>query len=278
MLKVSSSIQKTHAEPRVVRRGLTIAYWLCFFAALGALVGYIFQGFYPDFVYTFSNVFPPVVSGAAVLSAFFAMRRYWDKIGSRISRIWLCFTLGMLLWFFGELGWAVYTMVLNVEIPYPSIADIFWLSGYLPLFVALLLYLEIFQPAITVKQFLVAGAIVAGMSAIIFSSLMIPVLADVSQYDLVTLSVDLAYPALDLFLFLEAILGLSAFTVTKLKGRISAAWHFMNAAILLNVAADMAFSYTTLNGTYYNGHPIDLLYNFGYILFALAFYVHQKEL
>ena len=123
----------------------------------------------------------------------------------------------MVLWFLGELGWGVYTMFLGVEIPYPSLADIFWLSGYIPLFIALLLYVEFFQPAITVKSFLVAGAIVAGMSAVIFSSLMIPVLADAAEYDMVTLCVSLAYPALDLFLFLEAILGLSVFTVTKMK-------------------------------------------------------------
>lgn len=229
-------------------------------------------------MYTFSNISSPIIAGVAALSSFFALRRYWDKIGSRISRIWLCFTLGMLLWFLGELCWAVYAMFLNVEIPFPSIADVFWLSGYLPLFIALLLYVEIFQPAITVKLFLVAGAIVASMSAIIFSSLMIPVLANASQQDMVTLGVSLAYPALDLFLFLEAILGVSVFTISKLKGRIGVAWHFMNAAILLNVIADMAFSYTTLNNTYYDGHPLELLYHFGYMLFALAFYVHQKEL
>ena len=229
-------------------------------------------------MYTFSNISSPIIAGVAALSSFFALRRYWDKIGSRISRIWLCFTLGMLLWFLGEPCWASYAMFLNVEIPFPSIADVFWLSGYLPLFIALLLYVEIFQPAITFKLFLVAGAIVASMSAIIFSSLMIPVLANASQQDMVTLGVSLAYPALDLFLFLEAILGVSVFTITKLKGRIGVAWHFMNAAILLNVIADMAFSYTTLNNTYYDGHPLELLYHFGYMLFALAFYVHQKEL
>jgi hypothetical protein len=229
-------------------------------------------------MYAFSSVSSPIVAGVAALSSFLALRRYWDKIGSRISKIWLCFTLGMLLWFLGELGWGIYTMFLGVEVPFPSIADLSWLSGYLPLFIALLLYVEIFQPAITVKSFLVAGAIVASMSAIIFSTLMIPVLANASQYDMVTLGASLAYPALDLFLFLEAILGLSVFTMTELKGRIGVAWHFMNTAILLNVIGDMFFSYTNLSGTYYDGHPLELLYHFGYMLFALAFYVHQKEL
>lgn len=278
MFRVTQVTQKVYANPRVARQHITAAYLLCLTTALGLFVVYIFQNFYPDFMYSFSSVSSPIMAGVAALSSFFALRRYWDKIGSRISKIWLCFTLGMLLWFLGELGWGIYTMFLGVEIPFPSIADIFWLSGYLPLFIALLLYVEIFQPAITVKSFLVAGAIVAGMSAVIFSSLMIPVLADAAEYDMITLGVSLAYPALDLFLFLEAILGLSVFTVTKMKGRVSVAWHFMNIAILLNVIGDMVFSYTTLNGTYYDGHPLELFYHFGYMLFALAFYVHQKEL
>lgn len=239
---------------------------------------YGFQSFYPDFMYTFSNIIAPVAAGVAVLSSFFALRRYWDNIGSRLSKIWLGFTLGMLLWFFGELGWAVYTMVLNVEIPYPSIADVFWLSGYVPLFIALLLYVRLFQPAISRKMFFTAGVLVVGVSVVVFSALMIPVLAEASQQDLVMLGIGLAYPSLDLVLFLIAILGLLVFTVTRLKGRIGVAWHFINVAILFNVVADLTFSYTTLTGTYYNGHPQELLFHWGYLLFALAFYVHQREL
>lgn len=239
---------------------------------------YIFQSSYPDFMYTFSNVFPPFIAGVAVLSSFFALRRYWDNIGSRLSRIWLCFTLGMFLWFLGELGWAIYTMVLGIEIPYPSIADVFWLMGYVPLFVALLLYVEIIQPAISAKMFFVSAAIVAIVSAIAFTLLMLPVLAAAPEQDPVTLGISLAYPGLDLTLFLEAILGLLVFTATRLKGRVGRAWHFINVAILSNVVADGAFSYTTIEGTYYNGHPLELLFQLGYLLFALAFYVHSREL
>jgi len=239
---------------------------------------YIFQSFYFDFMYTFSNIFPPIIAGVAVLSSFFAMRRYWDSIKSQLFRIWLCFTLGMLFWFLGELGWAIYTMVLNIEIPYPSIADVFWLIGYVPMFIALVFYIEIIQPAISVKLFWVAAVIVTGVSVIGFSTLMIPVLAGASEQDFVTIGISLAYPALDLALFLEAILGLLVFSVTRLKGRVGVAWRFINAAILLNVVADGVFSYTTMEGTYYNGHSLELLFHFGYLLFALAFFVHSKEL
>jgi len=275
---VSKPHQENDAHKVVVRRDLRVAYWLCLITAIGLVAIYIFQSSYPDFMYTFSNVFSPFIAGVAVLSSFFALRKYWDNFGSRLSKIWLCFTLGMLLWFLGELGWALYTMVLNVEIPYPSIADIFWLIGYVPLFIALLFYIEIIQPAISTKLFSVAAVIVTGVSVIGFSTLMLPVLAGASEQDFVTFGISLAYPALDLVLFLEAVLGLLVFTVTRLKGRVGMAWHFMNAAILLNVVADGAFSYTTMEGSYYCGHAIDLLFHLGYLLFALAFYVHSKEL
>jgi len=275
---VSKPSQKTDANLGVARQDLRIIYWLCLITAIILAVVYAFQNFYPDFMYTFSNVFSPFIATVAVLSSFFAMRKYWDNIGSQLSKIWLCFTLGMFLWFLGEIGWAIYTMVLNVEIPYPSIADIFWLSGYVPIFFALLLYIQIIQPAISARMFFASGTIVACVSAVAFPPLMLPVLADTSQQDLVTLGISLAYPSLDLALFLEAILGLLVFTATRLKGRVGMAWHFMNAAILSNVVADMAFSYTTMEGTYYNGHPLELLFHVGYLLFALAFYVHSREL
>jgi len=229
-------------------------------------------------MYTFSNIVSPFMASAAVFSSFFALWKYWESIGSRLSKIWLCFTVGMMLWFLGELGWAIYTMVLNIEIPYPSIADVFWLIGYVPLFIALLLYIDLIQPAISGKMFFMAAAFVAVASAVSFTLLMLPVLAGASEQDMITLGISLAYPGLDLILFLEAVLGLLVFTFTMLKGRVGRAWFFINFAILSNVVADGAFSYTTMDGTYYNGHPLELLFHFGYLLFALAFYVHSKEL
>jgi len=275
---VSKPSQKTEANPRVVRRDLRIVYWLCLITAIGLIAIYIFQSFYPDFMYAFSNIVCPFMAGAAVFSSFFALWKYWESIGSRLSKIWLCFTVGMMLWFLGELGWAIYTMVLNIEIPYPSIADVFWLIGYVPLFIALLLYIDLIQPAISGKMFFMAAAFVAVASAVSFTLLMLPVLAGASEQDMITLGISLAYPGLDLILFLEAVLGLLVFTFTMLKGRVGRAWFFINFAILSNVVADGAFSYTTMDGTYYNGHPLELLFHFGYLLFALAFYVHSKEL
>jgi len=183
----------------------------------------------------------------------------------------------MLLWFLGECGWAVYTMVLNIEIPYPSVADVFWLSGYVPLFIALLLYVQLLKPAISTKIFLWATAIDTSISVMVFSPIIIPILLEASGQDLGLTILNLAYPSLDIILFLTTLLGLLVLTTTRLKGRLGVAWHLMNTAILLNVFGDVAFAHTTSSETYYNGHPLELLFLYSYIFFTLAFYVHKKE-
>jgi hypothetical protein len=85
---------------------------------------------------------------------------------------------------------------------------------------------------------------------------------------------DIAYPALDLCLLGYALLALLIF----MRGRIAFAWALISSAIFMDVLADMLFTYTTLQGTYFNGHPLELAFHFGYTLYALAFYVHTKEL
>jgi hypothetical protein len=180
----------------------------------------------------------------------------------------------MIFWFLGELGWAVYALLLNVEIPYPSIADVAWLIGYIPLFIALHLYIRTFGFAFSKTMFAAAAVIVSIVSCGFLFSLVPPILESGSEEQIIPLVIDFAYPALDLALFSLSILGLLVFV----KGKIASAWLFISSAILLNVIGDIFFSFTTLQGTYYNGHFSELFFAWGYILFALAFHMHQKEL
>jgi len=235
---------------------------------------YLFQDRYPDFMYFFSNAFYPFIAGATVIVSGFALRKYWGNPIDKYSKIWTGFTLGMVFWFLGELGWAIYTLFLNVEIPYPSIADAAWLIGYVPLFIAFYLYIRTFQSAVSKTMFALATVAVCITGFALILSLVPPILADASERDMVTLTVDVAYPALDVVLFSLSILGLLIFA----KGKVAQAWLLINGAILMNVIGDVLFSYTTLQGTYYNGHWSELFFAWGYILFALAFYVHKKEL
>jgi len=235
---------------------------------------YFFQNQYPDFMYVFSSTFPPVIAGVAVASSSFALKKYWGRPGDKFSKIWLGFTLGMIFWFLGELGWAIYTLLLNVEIPYPSIADAAWLIGYVPIMAAFHWYVKTFQFTIS-KALYKTGAIIIGLASLgLFMYFLTPVFAEIAEAEVVTIAIDVAYPVLDLCLFGYALLALLIFV----RGKIAIAWSLISAAVFMDVVADMLFTYTTLQGTYYDGHPLELLFHFGYILYALAFYAHRKEL
>jgi len=240
--------------------------------AVGLTLIYAFQGFYPEFMSSFSNAFPPFIAGAAVISSGFAFRKYIHNLRERFSLVWLCFISGMTLWFLGETGWAIYTLLLGVEIPYPSIADVFWLSGYVPFFLALYLYVKTFGSVLSRRTLGISLTTVFVSSVSVSATLITPILG--AEEDSITMLVDFAYPLLDLALFSVAVLGLAIF----LKGKLGKSWLLINVGILSNVIADILFSYTTAQETYYSGHPLELLYHLGYLLFLLAFYVHAKEL
>jgi len=240
--------------------------------AVGLTLIYAFQGFYPEFILSFSNAFPPFIAGAAVISSGFTFRKYGHNLRQRFSLVWFCFTLGMALWFLGETGWAIYTLLLGVEIPYPSIADVFWLIGYIPLFLALYLYVKTFGSVLSGRTLGISMTTTFVSSVLVSVALITPILG--AEEDLITMFVDFAYPLLDLALFSMAVLGLAVF----LKGKLGKSWLLINAGILADVSADILFSYTTAQETYYSGHPLELLFHFGYLLFLLAFYAHAKGL
>jgi hypothetical protein len=102
--------------------------------------------------------------------------------------------------------------------------------------------------------------------------LIVPILG--VEENLATFAIDLAYPLLDIALLSMALVGLAIFQ----KGNLGKSWLWVIMGILLNVAGDVIFSYTTAQGTYYNGHLSELLFIYGYFFFTIAFYVHTKEL
>lgn len=256
---------------------LKMMYLLALLSALGLASIYIFFA-HSDFLASFSNLFRPVVAMVALLASGLALRNYWENLESTLSRIWLFFTLGMSFWFLSELSWAILTLAFNIPNPYPSIADLYRLIGYAAFFSALFVYIGIFHTVISGKIVALTTAVTLPTSAGIIPSILLLARGKTSIINTTTLFVTVAYPLFDLLLFATAMLGLLAFTMTPLRGRVKGAWLLLNAGILMNVFGDLLLSYANLHGIYYEGHPLELFFHVGYILFSLAFYIHTKEL
>lgn len=98
-----------------------------------------------------------------------------------------------------------------------------------------------------------------------------PILAE--EQEIVTLTVSLAYPFLDILLLS---ITLPAFLLF-MKGTFWKPLLFIIVGILLTLIADLLFSWTTLNGSYYNGHPLELFSHWSYLAFAFGFYLRLKQ-
>ena len=223
-------------------------------------------------MWIFASGFPPVLSGAVVFTSVIALKRYWAGPGSKLAQPWICFAVGLGFWSLGELTWGIYSLVLNVDIPYPSLADAFWLIGYIPLLLALVLYLLLMRPAISMKVFVTAFAIVLVIGAVFSTLVLVPAVTEEAE-TLVKL-IDIAYPLLDLIMLALSTMGLMIFAKSKLE----TTWLLLNAGFIMFVLGDSMFSYTTAQGLYYDGHPLELFFHMGDLLLALAFYVHIKSL
>jgi len=224
-----------------------------------------------DFIKVFSNVLFPTTAAAAAAVSFLTLDKY-AKHNPRppFSAAWTSFSSGIVLWSLGELTWAIYVLFLMWE-PFPSLADVFYLGGYVFLFIALFLILNLFKQAFSPKVGGITTIVSVFLAVAVFYSLVTPIFT--SSEDLLATILAVSYPILNIGMFALAFATLLIF----LEGTIGKAWFFVTVGIIMNIAADLLFSYAELQGFYYEGHPFELFWLWGYVAFLLGFYIHRRE-
>jgi hypothetical protein len=242
--------------------------WL--FGVIGISAIFAFQPLYPDFIGPLSNIFPATCAGIAFVSALNCIRRYGFAVKKPFEAVWLSFGIGTGLWVAAEVSWAVYYFVLNVSVPYPSLADFFYVGGYVPMLAGFGLYLGTFSRGLSKKRLGIA-ILAIGTAVTLALTFILPIELE-TQTSAMGVFTDMLYPVLDLTLLSVAILSLAIF----LGGTIEKWWILVAGAVLLYVVGDELFLYRVATGTYYNGGPSDLVFIIGYLTFALAFYTHSK--
>ncbi len=206
-----------------------------------------------------------LVSGAAVILSMLTIRRC--GITGSHGKAWLFFTLCVGLWFIAERIWMVYELGYHTK-PWPSEADFFWLAGY-PLYYAFsIFYLRPFKDSIS-KRILIF-AILAPIVVLIPTLYL--TLENDSQLSNYEKALDASYPVADAILLVPTIIGISLF----FKGEADFSWIMLLCGALSFIVSDFGYLYLTLGNMYYTGHPIDIPYIWGYILFSFAAYSNWK--
>jgi hypothetical protein len=203
--------------------------------------------------------------------------RIWFSTGRRDAsrKIWAQVAVGMLLWTAAEAIWGYYEVVLGEEVPYPSAADLFWLVGYLPLYLALLSRYRIFQTAPTRRQELLIGLFALLFSIGSFVFVLYPMLVSFDTHRLIESLLNIIYPLADLLLLILTL----AIVFTLEEGRFSLTWRLFGLGLVLVALADLLFSYATWNELYFpEGRltaitvVIDTLYYASYLTLGLGAY------
>ena len=197
--------------------------------------------------------------------AGFINSRLWGGLKSAIGKAIIFISLGTLTWSIVMLAWNYYIFVAKVEVPYPSWADAAFILSW-PLWAIGVLFLA---KAKGVKFALrqAKGKVLLFIVPLIAIVASYYLLVEVARDGVIELDVSNAWKLFfDLFYPIGSAviltIALTFFSLSRdfLGGRYKAPVIILIVAFLVNYLSDFVFSYTTTNGTYFNGHFVDFLF------------------
>lgn len=200
-----------------------------------------------------------------VYSAILAIKLFKQKHFQ--AKAFLFFALAALSWFIAEQIWQAYDHIWEGE-PFPSEADIFYIASYPFMTAFLFISIKPIIKIITRNGWLFA-------IALSFSFLIPSVLVaydDISGEDAFAVSIALTYPILASIKLVPAIIGILFLT----KKGANFSWMLLLFGLIAYSISDTFFLFAELDGSYYDGHPVDLMYVYSFILLIFALHIRLK--
>ncbi len=198
----------------------------------------------------------------------------WNFFKSIISKSVLFLSLGTLTWSIGTIIFAYYNLHLNIEVPYPSLADVAYIISW-PLWTVGMIYLlkvlgvKYRLKNITEKSFF----LIIPLITIVASYYLLFVVArggliNFSDGNL-KLFFDLAYPIGDVVIITLAIL-IYSLSVNYLGGLLKLPIFIILSGFVINYIGDFSFVYKTTKETYFVANWVDLIYTTAFFLLGLG--------
>jgi hypothetical protein len=158
------------------------------------------------------------------------------------------------------------------EVPYPSIADAFYLAFFPTCYIALGLLFRMrvgsFAPSLWLDG-VVAGLTVAAVA----SGLVFQTVLDATSGSAAAVATNLAYPLAD-FILLAIVVG----AIAASGWRIDRTWALLLAAFVIYVVVDGVYLYQSSVGTYEQGTLLDLAWPLAATVLAVAAWQPSKSL
>ncbi|MDI6881272.1 MAG: histidine kinase dimerization/phosphoacceptor domain -containing protein [Methanothermobacter sp.] len=201
------------------------------------------------------------VTGFLASFAFFSIGFYSRKVYQKYYTTLFLLGLGLFFNGLGELAWLILEFL--GKNPFPSIADVLYLSFY-PIFGLGLLTIPVERKTEKIKSILDFCIISASLATIIWIFILKPII--VSGGPLIEVIISAGYVFGDfiiLFIIVDAI-------INKIGSLRSRSVGMFLAGIIVLLLSDLLFAYSDFYGFYYSGCPLDLGWIISYLLLTVS--------
>ena len=219
----------------------------------------------------FGNVLRPILAAVATGLAIIVVFR--QKTKGVFGRSYAALAAGLALYFIAEILWAYYSIGLGIEVPFPSLADAFWLAAYAPFGYGLFTLSRMYSYGKykkSSKTLIVTSIAVAAFASYYVAQLVS--VADLTSSDGATaMIIGIAYPILDSIIIIPALLAV----VSAGKGYLtSMPWIFVSW--IFTAIADGIFGFTAVTSIAGDISIWNLFYNAAYLSMAAGLLWHNK--
>ena len=230
----------------------------------------------PEDMFTISALIYPPIALVPFLLYLPSAKRVGFSWKDKFSVLVVFNALGSFFWLIAEIIWCYYyNLGLGIEEPYPSEADIFYISAAVFVVIGIAIYINnLYQDLkgeITTREITVSVLFTAILTAIVAVLFLYPLTTYAAEEELIVVCLDLTYIILDIVMAVLLFIGM-----LLIRGRIGKVLFLFLLSALLVVIFDVAFAYLDLIELYYDGHPIELLDIASYFIDAFAFYEIYK--
>lgn len=203
-----------------------------------------------------------IIPGILIIMSIWALSRA-NKIQEISKKSLIFLILAFCSWFTAELTWNLHEHVLDID-PYPSIADFFYISAPIFMFISLIIFLHASSDRIK-KKYIIFASLVS-------LSILIPILIMTfqanSETDFFEIAVALIYPIVDALLIIPAIIAIMfSFQIKK-----NSFWILILIGIISFIIADNMYLILIIDDRYFDGHPIDILWLISYVTWTFTMY------
>lgn len=224
-------------------------------------------------------------AGACAVLCYILWRA--SEKGEDLRRVWVYLGIGLALWTLAEVVYAVYGLGLQVDTPSPSLADLLWVPGYIPIIAAFWLRFSILRVPLTRGQWiaLLGGFVVLGVLSVVYViAPSMPGAEDMpsalgSPAEIANLLLSILYPLGDLLMAL----GAGLMILALLGGRFSQTWGLIALGCIAIAVADSMYYAGLANGMYTEALPVnlftaasDISYFVGYVVIALGLFMQAR--